>query len=118
MTSLSIEVGTPRRSVRSAAERHIAFLKDRALAADAGRALNDAGQTDANAGDLVHFKPGVADATADAILDKIGDHGGGLPVDPNRQGKRGEDVGAEICDSDGDLVCRELDANDIARRRD
>ncbi len=70
------------------AERHVALLQNGALPADAGRALDDAGQADADAGDLRHLEAGVADAAAHAVLDQIGDDGGRLAVDADRQRQR------------------------------
>ena len=61
----------------------------------------------------VDVEPGVADAAAHAVLDEIGDDGGRLPVDADRQRQRAQDVGAEIGHRDRDLVGRELDADDM-----
>ena len=118
MTSLSIETATPSRRVRFGAEIHVALAEDRALPADAGRALDDAGQADADAGDVRHRELGVADAAAHAVLDEIGDDRGRLAVDADRQREAAQDVGAEIGGRDGDLVGRELDADDDRRRPD
>ena len=46
---------------------------------------HDAGQADAEPGDVLHFEFGVADAAPHAILDEIGDHRRRLPVDADRQ---------------------------------
>ena len=70
-------------------EGDVALAEDRALAAYARRAFDDAGQADANAGNIRHFEIGVADAAAHAVFDQIGDHGRGLPVDADRQRRRG-----------------------------
>ena len=56
-------------------EGDVALAEDRALPADARRALDDAGQTDANAGNIRHFEIGVADAAPHAVFDEVGDHG-------------------------------------------
>ena len=67
------------------AEGHVTLAEDRALPADARRALDDAGQTNANAGNIRSFQVSVADAAANAVLDQIGDHARRLPVDADRQ---------------------------------
>ena len=99
------------------AERDIALLKDRALAANARRPLDDARKADADARDFGDVETRVADAAAHAVLDQIGDDRGGLAIDADRQRERAQDVGAEIGDRDRDLVGRELDAHHMRRAR-
>ena len=113
MTSLSIDAGTPSRCGEVGAERHVAFPEYRALPADAGGALDDPGQPDANAGDIGHLEIDVADAAAHAVLDEIGDDRGGLAIDADRQRERAQDIGAEVGHRDGDLVGGELDPDDM-----
>jgi len=55
----------------------------------------------------------VADAPAHPVLDQIGDHRGRLAIDSDRQVQRTEDVGAEVRHRNGDLVGRELHADDM-----
>ena len=87
------------------------------MPADARRALDDARQSDADAGDVGDLEAGVADAAAHAVLDQIGDHRGGLAVDADRHRERAQDVGAKVGDRHGDLVGCELHADDIGRLR-
>ena len=93
------------------AERNVALLKNRALAADARRPFDDARKADADARDFGDVETRVADAAAHAVLDQIGDDRGRLTIDADRQRQRAQDVGAEIGHRDRDLVRGELDAH-------
>ncbi len=95
------------------AERHVALLQDRALAADSGRAFNHAGQSDADPGDRRHFEASVGYAAAHPVFHQVGDDGRGLAVDADREFKRRGDVPAKVGDRDRDLVRGELDADDM-----
>ena len=99
------------------AERHVALLKDRALPADARRPLDHARKADADARDLGDVEARVADAAAHAVFHQVGDDGGRLAIDADRQRERAQDVGAEIGYRDRDLVVRELDADHMRRVR-
>ena len=95
------------------AEIHVALAEDRALPADGRSPYDDAGQADADAGDFLHRQPGVAHALTHAVFDEIGDDQGraGDQRECCSEGLAG-DVGAEVGGRDGDLVRRELDADD------
>ena len=95
------------------AEGDIALLKDRALAANARRPLDNAREADADARDVGDFETRVAHAAPHAILDQIGNDRGGLPINSDRQRERAQDVGAKISDRDRDLVGRQFDAHHI-----
>ena len=99
------------------AERHVAFAEYWTLAADAGGALDHPGQPDADAVNVGHLEIGVGDAAAHPVLDKVGDHRRGLPVDADRQRKRAQDIGAEVRRRHRDLVGRELHPHDMGRVR-
>src|SRR6478672_9225865 len=101
--------------LKVAADVEVALAEERAVAADARGALDDAGNADTEPADALEGDVRVLEAAPHAVLDEVDDHRGRLPVDADRHRDAVEDVGLEVRHRDGDLVRRELDAAD--RRR-